>query len=281
MPTCALSSPPNETTGQPQLERFQGWGSISDLWEHGRVKPSVLAGLPFVAILAWVIALMVDPGIYGSISMALIGSGLLIGATVGTVGLVTMGARWARWTLVAGVATTFAIAIGRPVDGLWIVAISLGMMSLVYLLSPGRGAIRKLPSASGPPPRAVLVTMLCLLAPLGLGLAPIDANGWVAVVAIAGPLTALWYTRVVAGGLFAMRYGFPALALALAPLMGVAHATLSVALAVAIGVLARSADVAVAFRPLVKGGTAYPIPPELAPKEILEEAGIDDKGRRL
>jgi hypothetical protein len=37
----------------------------------------------------------------------------------------------------------------------------------------------------------------------------------------------------------------------------------------------------VAFYPPRETGKAYPIPPELAPKEVLDAAEIDERGRPL
>jgi hypothetical protein len=54
----------------------------------------------------------------------------------------------------------------------------------------------------------------------------------------------------------------------------------SAALGVLVAALAWDSSVRTAFHPPREAGSAYPIPPELAPKEILDEAGIDDRGRR-
>jgi hypothetical protein len=69
--------------------------------------------------------------------------------------------------------------------------------------------------------------------------------------------------------------------LVLAVPMGMPQGAIAV-LVVAVGtVLAWRPDVAVAFHPVVEKGTSFAIPTELAPKEILDEAGIDETGKRL
>jgi hypothetical protein len=96
-----------------------------------------------------------------------------------------------------------------------------------------------------------------------------------------GPLAALLYSRTIPGGLAALRFGLIAVSLALAAVMPIPHAVVAVLVSAAICATAWSPDVAIAFRPLVEKGTSYAIPPELAPKEILDSAGIDEKGRAI
>jgi membrane glycosyltransferase len=98
---------------------------------------------------------------------------------------------------------------------------------------------------------------------------------------LAAPLAALWFARVFPGGLVAIRILWPALALGLAFTQWLAPAMVSLLGGVVIGVLAWHPTVAVAFHPPRERGTVYPIPPELAPREVLDSADLDERGRPL
>lgn len=224
---------------------------------------------------------MIDSGVYSPLSVLLIGLGLITLTTIGTVGLVLVGGRWAYRLLVTMVGVTLIIALARPIDGIGIAGLLLSGLALIALLGPGSGRlVRKLPAASGPPTRAVIATLLGLSAPLVLGLIPAEPNGWVLLFALSTPMFSFLYSRTIPGGLVLMRFGVGLLALVTAPLMPWPHATASLALAAAIAIVSWSSDVAVAFRPLLEKGTTYAIPPELTPAEILDGAGIDNRGKR-
>jgi hypothetical protein len=246
------------------------------------VKFKVAGALPFLAALWWVGALMVDPGIYSPLSVLLIGLGLIELATIGTVGMVLVGGRWARRVLLLTTMLTFALALLRPVDLITVVGLAISALALVTLFIPGvLGMVRKLPAASGPPEKAVLVTLVGLSAPLVLGVVPEAANYAVVAYTLFVNLSAFLYARTVTGGLTLLRVGVPAAAVLLALPMPLLHATVGAALAALIAAYAWSTDVAVAFHPLIEKGTTYAIPPELAPREILEGARLDEKGHSI
>lgn len=238
------------------------------------------ASAPLIATLAWVVALIAEPGVYLPTSVLLVGLGLLGMTTIGTVGLVLVGAKWALRLLTLMLVATLLIAIARPVDLFSIVGLLLTGSALIALFAPASTRmVRKLPPASGPPGRAVVATLLGLSAPLILGLVPEQPNGWVVTLAALAPLGAFLYSRTIPGGLLAMRWIIPALGIVTALMMPLPHAIVAIVLSVSIGVIAWSTEVAVAFRPLIEKGTTYAIPPELAPSEILDGAGIDERGR--
>jgi len=246
------------------------------------VRFTLIAATPLAAVLAWVIALMVDPGIFSPLSVLLLGLGIISLTTIGTVGLILVGAKWAQRLLAATTTVTLYIALSRPIDVFSVVGLILTGASFVALYGPGSSRlVRKLPADSGPPARAVIVTLLGLSAPLLLGLVPAQPNVWVVVFAVVAPFCSFVYSRTIAGGLAMLRTGIPVVGLVLAPFMPVPHAIVSVVLAVSIGVLAWSKDVAIAFHPLIEKGTTYAIPPELAPAEILDGARIDERGKPL
>jgi hypothetical protein len=246
------------------------------------VKPTLIAATPMLAVLIWLGAIMLDPGPYHPNSVLLTGVGWLLLTTVATVGLVLVGGRWALRTLIVVLGTTLWVGAVIPLSPWSMAGLAATALGLILFLSPRQHRlVRKLPSAGGPPARSVIVTLLALGLPLALGLIPADANSWVIVMAFWGPLAALLYSRTIPGGLAAMRFGLIAASLALAAFMPIPHAIVAVLVSAAITATAWSSDVALAFRPLIEKGTSYAIPPELAPKEILDRAGIDEKGRAL
>ena len=235
-----------------------------------------------VAVLIWLAVIMLDPGPYHPNSVLLTGIGWLVLTTVATVGLVLVGGRWALRTLVVVLGTTLWVGAVIPLSAWAMGGLGASAAGLILLLSPRRHRlVRKLPSAGGPPNRSVIVTLAALGLPLALGLIPADPNAWVIVMGACGPLAALLYSRTIPGGLAALRFGLIAVSLALAAVMPLPHAVVAVLVSAAIAATAWSSDVAVAFRPLIEKGTSYAIPPELAPKEILDSAGIDEKGRAI
>lgn len=250
--------------------------------DNESVKPTLVAATPMAAVLVWLAAIMIEPGRLNPTSVLLIGFGWLLLATIGTVGLVLVGGRWALNTLLVVLGTTFWAAGVSPLNAWSVTGLGISAVALTLLLSPQqRRLVRKLPSAGGPPPRSVFVTLAALGYPLALGLTPAEADSWVLAMAACGPLAALLYSRTVPGGLAAMRFGLMGATLATALWMPLPHAITAVVLSLAITAVAWSTDVAIAFRPLIEKGSTYAIPPELAPKEILDSAGIDEKGQPL
>lgn len=244
------------------------------------VKTALLAGTTQLASLAWTVALIVDPTPLEALPALITGVGIVGMSTVAVVGMVAVGGRWAHRLALATLGLTVVIALIRPVDFVWYVAIALTALSFVELLSPTvTRSIRKLPSASGPPPRAVAPALLLLAAPAVLGLLGNDAAPWaLAIVALSAPCVALLYSRVFPGGLIAIRLFWPLIAIAFSPWLGWWAGSAAVLLAVTVAVMAWHGSVKASFHPPHETGTTYPIPPELAPPEVLDAAQIDERG---
>jgi hypothetical protein len=245
------------------------------------VKVSLASATPLLAALLWVVALLIDPGPFAAWPVLLIGLALVELATVSVVGMVISGGRWARRSALAVVATTLLIAVARPLDPIWVIALIASTLAgaSMFTRSVTRG-IRRLPAASGPPERAVLIPLILIGFPGFLGLATWDSSATTTlIVGLAAPIAALWYSRVLPGGLVAVRLLWPALAVALSPTQGLAPGTISLLGGVLVAFLAWDKTVKVAFHPPRETGSAYSIPPELAPREILDAAGLDEKGR--
>lgn len=245
------------------------------------MRPSLIASTPLLAALAWTVALILDPGPFSSTSVFLVGMGLLGSASVAVVGVVVAGGRWAHRLALATLAATIVVALARPIDLLWVAGLAITTLAGVSLFMPAvlRG-VRRLPAATGPPARAVIVPLLLIAAPFLLGVTP-DATGWPeVVVGLTAPLTAFAFARVIPGGLVAIRLVWPGLAVGLAPFMGWPTATVSILLGVTTAFLAWSGEVKVAYHPPRETGSTFRIAPELAPRDVLDAADIDDTGRR-
>lgn len=235
-------------------------------------------GLSLVAAMVWTLVLVRSPGV-SSPSTLLMGLALITIITIATVGMVIGGARWARWLALAGLGMTLITALLTPIDALWLVGVGITSAAAGSLFLPA-SRIRKVPSATGPPQRAVFTPLLLVTAPFFYGAVSADAPTWpLLLVGLSAPLAAFAYSRVLPGGLWAIRLVWPALAVGLVPLLDPATAVTSVVLAATVAFLAWHPSVKIAFHPPREKGATYPIPPELAPSEILEAADIDERGR--
>lgn len=243
-----------------------------------RVRSVLTFGLSLIAALVWTLVLVRSPGL-SSPSALLMGFALITIVTIATVGMVIGGGRWARWLALTGLGMTLITALLTPIDALWLVGVGITSAAAGSLFLPA-SRIRKVPSATGPPPRAVSTPLLLVAAPFLYGAVSTETPTWpLLLVGLSAPLAAFAYSRVVPGGLWAIRLVWPALAVGLAPLLDTATAVTSVVLAGAVAFLAWHPSVKTAFHPPREKGSTYPIPPELAPSEILEAADIDDQGR--
>jgi hypothetical protein len=245
------------------------------------VTVPLLSAISLLSALVWTAALAAAPGTLAPTSVLLIATGLIATATVGMVGLTVTGARWAHRTSLAAVGAMLALALARPIDSWWATGLALTLVAGVALLSPSvTHEIRRLPAAAGPPDRAVLIPLLLIGLPFLLGLAAgeREATGSL-VVGLGAPLAALWYTRVFPGGLVVIRVAWPALAVGLAPIQPLLPAAIGAGAGVAVAVLAWHPSVKTAFHPPREVGTVHPIPPELAPPQVLDAADIDERGR--
>ena len=241
----------------------------------------LFSAVPLLAAILWAGALAAAPGHLAPASIVLVAVGSMATATVGMVGITVTGGRWAHRTALGSLVATLVLAVVRPVDGWWVAALLCSLLGGVVLLSPTmtRG-IRRLPAASGPPLRAMLIPLFLIGFPFVLGLGAWDRpSAGTAVIGAAAPLAALWYARVLPGGLLAVRVGWPALAVGLAFTQWVVPALVSFAAGVAVAIMAWHSSVRVAFHPPRTLGTAHPIPPELTPREVLDTAELDERGR--
>ena len=243
------------------------------------MRPPLAAAAPLLPAMAWTVALIIDSGPFsGMFSVLLIGLGLLTSAAVSVVGMAMMAGRWAHRLGWGVVATTMLVALGRPIDPSWITGLGASLMAAIALviIAP---RIRRLPSATGPGDRAVLLPLALLGAPVAIG-AGVPGPEWaVLALGLSAPLAAFLYSRVVLGGLTVVRVLWPALAIGTALFLIWPGPAVMVALGGLVAALAWHPSVKAAFHPPREVGSTFPIPPELTPKEVLDAARVDDTGK--
>lgn len=241
----------------------------------------IAALLLVFATASWSVAIgLAPPGSTGP-GTVLIALSLWTATVTSTAGMLVARSRWAQRLGLVVTGAHALMAMLRPVDGWWVVALGLSAATAVALAGPWlEGEMRMRPSAAGPPARSVLVPLLLVGAPFSLGLAG-GGDLPATIVGVGALATAFVFIRALPGALWGVRIIWPALALGLAYSMGPWPATLLAAGAgVSVAVLAWHPSVARSIRPLIRRGSVVPIPPELTPKDVLDATGIDDMGRR-
>lgn len=243
--------------------------------------PAVIVSLLLLSSTAlWTVAAAVGLPGYTEVAVVLIALSAWTCAVAATAGMIVARSRWARRLTLVLSAGHLIMAVVRPIDGWWLGAVAATAATAVGAAGPWlAGHVRSLPSATGPPGQAVMVPLLLTGAPWALGLAG-AAGSAPLVVGLAALATAFWFARALPGALVAVRGVWPLLAAALAPSMGLQVGAVSAGLALAVAATAWHPGVARAVHPLVERGAAVAIPPELAPPEVLDAAGLDDRGRR-
>lgn len=244
-------------------------------------RPIATAALFLLSVLAWA-GLTVTDGPWAGDSAAVVAVDLVVLGSVAVVGILVASARWGR--RLAIVVTTIELMLAAAVDigAAWWPAVALTGVAMALLVGTGlEGVVRKRPNATGPPARAVVLALglagvpgiVAAARPGGLG--TVD---WIAVVGSA--VVTVWYARALPAAPEMTRFGIPLIGVVALVGAGVPAGFAALAACAALTGLAWTADARVAARPLVERGRAVPIPPELAPPEILDAAGLDERGRR-
>ncbi len=220
--------------------------------------------------------------VYPSSSSLVLGAGLLVIVSVAIVGMVAGASPWALRLGIGVSAAMVALGIVFPLTPWTVTAMALSGASAAGLAGTGfDGLIRQRPSAGGPPRSAVLLSLLLLVSPPVWAVAAPDGLGTAALWAVAAAwFTMAWYVKAAPGALLAVRVVTPIILVAATFVTGLPVGALIALSSVGLVVLAWSVDARIAVHPLAEPGTTVPIPPELAPRDVLDAAGLDDRGRR-
>lgn len=247
-------------------------------------RPPLLAAAAIVlAALGWALSLTFGDGPLSESAAALLAADLLLVATVVAVGVVWSRGRWTRRMAALLVVVGAAIGVPQKADGWWIGAVAATGLAVLAVAGPWLGRwLRKSPRSDGPPSRSVALLLGLLLLP---GLVAATAPGGVALAGwlLAGfAAPAAWlYARARTPALWAIRALLPLLGLAAAVTLGWAGGLVLGTGVVTLTALAWSREaLAAAMPPVTAQAGVVPIPPELTPTEVLEAAGLDDRGRR-
>jgi hypothetical protein len=133
----------------------------------------------------------------------------------------------------------------------------------------------------GPPPRiaAMLVGLAAL--PVAAGLAApggVNAAHW--VLAVAALVLGWAYARAHPAALWGLRFLLPAAGAAAAVWSSLAGAAGLVAVVAVLTAVAWTREASILTAPLAPmRAPSYRIPPELAPADVLDAAGLDERGR--
>ncbi|MEE8330749.1 MAG: hypothetical protein V3R84_03175 [Acidimicrobiia bacterium] len=243
------------------------------------LRPLLVALVALASSLAWSLQLILDPAPFASGPAVVLALTMVSLALVAITGLLLARSRWAPWLAVAIAAAQLALAITMPVD--WQVVAVVVALSLAALAATIRDKSLQR-SSGGPPPLAVVLLLLLVAFPALVAVS--NADG-ISVAAIVGSvfvvLAAVVYGRGGIISLWTMRSLVPlgaVLSAATTPLPPAAAVLAAGAGLTALGWSPVISNAAAPLAPLHSPG--YRIPPELAPREILDAAGLDEHGRR-
>ncbi len=233
------------------------------------------------ATLVWGGLVLVGRGPWTTDAAAVMAAGLLVLVSIAIVGMLVGASRWGRVLGLVTAAAGPAIAVAVPIDPVWIAGLALSAAAIYGLAGNATlGAIRTLPAADGPTPRVVAFTLaLAAIPTLVASASPggLDGGEWVMIVA--GAVTAAVYAKATAGAVWAVRVLFPVVTVAAAVITGMPTGLLWLVVGVGVGAFGWTKEARVAVRPLVEQGRAVPMFPEMVPSDILDAAGLDERGR--
>lgn len=239
------------------------------------------AALLVASLAAALVVTGTDP-FWATSAAVMLAGGHLILTAVTIVGALVGAARWSVGVGAGLASILFPIAVLHPVGIAWGIMLTAAAGAVAGTLGTRlRATVRQRPAADAPPRKAVALALGLLAAPLLIA-APqpdgVDIADWLLA---GGALTlALWYTRGRPDGLWAVRSLLPVSTFASVFSVPLPWSPVVAAGFAAATWLAWSSDARVAVIPLATPGRRVPIPAELAPGEILDAAGVDDRGRK-
>jgi len=207
--------------------------------------------------------------------------GLLLLTTIATVALTVDHSRWAMRVLSATTLVSATVAFVAIPSPAWYVAVTGVALSVVVAVSGlAEPLVRQLPPPAPLPTSALLLMLALVSTPIVVG--ALNGTRPAHLVLASGSVVLAWrYGQAGPVGLWSARLGIPLVglwaALSSPPLEGVVIGVYVATLTA----LSWTRDTRLAAVPLVTHATLKPVFAELAPAEILAEAGYDEHGRRL
>lgn len=229
---------------------------------------------------SWSLLIAVD-GPWAPDSAALIGASAVTLAAIAVTGVLVASSRWGRWLAVGVAAVGPLLAVAVPVGIWWTVnLVASAIVLAAFAGTVTSGVTRKLPRADGPTPR--VVAFILGLAAVPLFVASISPDGLGApewMMAGSSAIAAFVYSKAADFSVLAVRLLYPIVAVAAGFLAGWPRGLVWVLLGVCVTVAAWHRDIRLAVHPLAEPGRAVRMLPELVPPDVLEAAGLDDRGR--
>jgi hypothetical protein len=214
----------------------------------------------------------------------LLGLDLVLLSLVAAAGLLIARSAWARAMGILMALAPLPLLIIEPDRDLLIWgAAGFSMLTLAMLLSPGVARwVGTSHDDSGPPRTAVAFLTGLLFSPaVSAATSPSGTTTPLWLLAAAGPLVAIGYSRASVGALWAARVATMPLCLAAAMTAPLAGGVLVIGYGLVITTLSWQRSVLLATAPLTPlPSPGYRIPPEMTPAEVLEAADLDESGRR-
>lgn len=232
--------------------------------------------------LIWAALLVVSPGWWSAPAALVVGSGLLLTASVAVTGILLQSSRLSYWLAVSVVAQEAVIALRQSLSSLWWVGVGAMLLAAVALADPSLGGHVRTQPHPAPLPRSAVALCLLLLAagPVAALAAPATPTAALPVLAFAAWLLLFAYVRLLPGREWWPRSGAPILSAA-GFLLPSPSRWVWLAMLLGATCLAWTRGGRLAVRPLIESGHMVSIPPELVPSEVLGAAGLDRRGRRL
>lgn len=244
--------------------------------------PLVVALIVTGASLVGVAVLAVATAPLRGDAAALFSAGAILLTLVAVSGILLARSRWAP-RLAVGIAATWVV-VGSILETPWGMLVSAaGAAGIGALTGPWLDRwLRRLPRADGVPPAAVVALLTLVGTPATVGLAAtsgVHPAGWgLAAWSVA---LALLLGRGVPGSLAAARLIHPLATVGTGIAAGLPTAIPMVLSGVLVSAACWRREVGLAVAPIVPVvASAFRLPPELAPEEVLSAAGADRSGRR-
>ncbi|HSM01134.1 MAG TPA: hypothetical protein VK960_01665 [Acidimicrobiia bacterium] len=242
--------------------------------------PIVVAAALAASAVAGPLALAFGEPPFATSASALVASGMIILTLVAVSGVLLARGRWARPTAAGVAAGWIAVSSLGDLAPLAATTVVVAAVALTGAIGPWLGRwVRHRPAVEGPPPAAVVALLLLLAVPVALGVTLPEGVSWYAWALSAWSLAlALALARLVPGSLFALRILHAPACLAVGAAIGIATFIVVGALGVAATATAWRREVAAAMTGS-SPASSMRIPPELAPRDVLDAAGADESGR--